>query len=469
MGMNPIEKNLLLLLDPARRYDEKQWDFCDGSKALSSLSKNVIFCFTRSRLLDYWLLSFNLLFSKKYKSRKLLFVHDGLLSSLFDAANASAYRAFAINHLPQPKTFRQRISRLLPVVMRAETRYLVVYANIPPAMNVVAPEILSLEQNDFMFFSNATGKLLIMMSKTMLTGRGELVKTTADSEYSAVMAKEYATVKLLSRKLGKAGCLPILGDTLNVNGRHFFAEEYVLGESLRERLRVLGENGKSVSVCNILDSLDNWFRFYHASFTADVTPISTVYAHLFPLFRDCYGDGGAVLLRTGTDLLHQFANAHPSVVPITAHNDLWPGNFVMTDNGFIVIDWERATENRAPFFDYFWLIISTAIEALASEIGNNDYSQGVRMFLRCADDVSLHAFRKLKTFLDKMGIGEEYLPHLLFTFFMEWSVQGFQVLGRQTFMDGLAFGELQHFAETINVTNQPLAASKTGMSEPANA
>jgi hypothetical protein len=157
------------------------------------------------------------------------------------------------------------------------------------------------------------------------------------------------------------------------------------------------------------------------------------------------------------------------VKPILAHNDLWPGNFVITKGGFIVIDWERATEQRAPFFDYFWMIVSTTIEYLASETKNHNYSESVRIFLRRSDSVSCHAFEKLETFLNELGINEAYLPHLLYLFFMEWSVQGFQVLGRQTNMDHLAFGELLYYAEKMNVLRDDPDYGETLARETVNA
>lgn len=473
MNLNQIDRNLLLFLDPVGRYNQVSWNYFDGAacggETLSPPDRNFILRFSRDELLNYYFTSLKMFFFSKGKYRKVLFVNDGLLSSLFDEENVSAYRAFAEKHLPKPKTFRQSIISMLPLVWRAESRFIVVFNASLQLVDCEDSDFFGLEANNFMFFSNAAGKLLFMTTKTLQTGYGELVKTTTDPEYVPVMVKEFDTVALLSEKLGKSGCLPVVGKHLEVNGRHFFTEEYILGESLRERLRELGGRRDTVQVCRILDSLDEWFQLYFASFSGKTVPVSTVYAHLFPLFLDCFGDTGASLLQAGKELLCQFGKAYPLVVPITSHNDLWPGNFVMTERGFIVIDWERATENRAPFFDYFWLVVATTIESLVSETESHDYSHGVRMFLRCADSVSCHAFQKLRNFLGGMGIAEVYLPHLLFVFFMEWSVQGFQVLGRQTDMDRLAFGELLYYAENMNTAGICLASVDRLVSESENA
>lgn len=457
MNWSQIENNVLLFLDPIGRYREQSWDFQESigfvNKPLPLQGRNSVVRFSRDKLINYYVTSIKQFLFGKEKNRSLFFMNDGLLCSLFDASNTSAYRAFAATHLPKPTTFRQRIVAKLPLVLRAESRFMVTFSALPQAMHTIDSEIADLERNTFMFFSNAAGKLLLTTSKTLQTGHGEIIKTTTDPDYAAVMAKEFDTVALLSKKLGKAGCLPTVGKHLEVAGRHFFTEEYICGESLRERLRELGERTGTEQTCRILDRLDEWFRLYQSSFKSTPIPVSIAYAHLIPLFSSCYGAAGTALLQAGIELLRQLENAYPAVVPITAHNDLWPGNIVMTESsGFTVIDWERATDNRAPFFDYFWMIISTSIEYLASKTETNDYSQGVRMLLRCEGSLPRHAFKKIRTFLDEIGIAEAYLPHLLFVFFMEWSIQGFQVLGRQTDMDRLAFGELLHYSDQLNAT-----------------
>lgn len=458
MRLSQLDKNLLLFLDPSGHYSEQSWNYIDAvvgeGKTLLSSGRNIIISFSRDQLFAYYINSLKQFFFRR-KTRKVFFINDGLLRSIFDASSTSAYKSFAENHLPKPRTLRQQIVALLPLVLRAETRFIIVYAQ-PQTMNYNNSEFSGLDVNDFMFFSNAAGKLLLTTTETLQTGHGQIIKTTTDPEYAAVLEKEYDLVALLSVKLGTTGSLPVIGKHFEAGGRHFFTEEYILGESLRERLRVLVGQRDYVKICNIIDSLDEWFHFYNASFTGDAIPVSTVYNHLFSLFSECYGATGISVLQTGIELLRQFEKVCPFVVPITAHNDLWPGNFVVTENGFIVIDWERATENRAPFFDYFWLIISTAIESLASEVENINYSEATRRLLRCEDVVSCHALQKLKTFLNNLGISEDHLLHLLFLFFMEWSVQGFQTLGRQTDMDRLAFGELLHYAEQLRATGQRL-------------
>lgn len=446
--MSQVDKNLLLFLDPAGRYDECAWVFVSGkaSEIESKLSseRNIVWHFSRSNLLDYFITAIKVSLGKNKNYKNVFFINDGLLSSFFYSDNISSYRAFSKNHLERPRTLRQWIVSFLPLVWRAESRYIVQFSTPIQVLSLSNEEIADLEKNDVMFFSNAAGKLLLLSHKTLESGKGTLVKTTANSCYAKVMAKEFDTVAKLSEKVGKTGCLPVIGKHYESGGRQFFTEEYIPGEGLHERLHELGRRGDPVPVCKIIDRLDEWFMLYLTSFSEPSVSTTSMYNRMFTLFADCYGDSGAELLRTGTELLSRFGDAYPGVIPITAHNDLWPGNIVMTQGGFTVIDWERATERRAPFFDYFWMVTSTVIEVLACD--SNDFSGATRTFIRCEDHVSIYAQQKLRDFIARFGIGDKYFHHLMFLFLMELSVQGYQVLGRQTEVDRLAFAELVNYA-----------------------
>jgi hypothetical protein len=153
-------------------------------------------------------------------------------------------------------------------------------------------------------------------------------------------------------------------------------------------------------------------------------------------------------LEKARETLETIVGEQVTISPITAHNDLWPGNFVVAADGLVAIDWERAVEKRAPLFDYYWMIISAAIEHHVTVIGVVDYSRAFRLFLEEGDDVTRHATEMLKTFLGRLGLDRELHQSFLLLFLMEWSVQGYLALGRQTAMDRLAFGELTNFMET---------------------
>lgn len=452
-NLSPIDKNLLLLLDPIGRYSPQSWKFYDAkdckSEILSSPDRNVVIRFPRRNLIDYCIILLMILLGRA-QSKRILFVNDGLLSSIFSANNASLYRFFSNNHLPKPKTLKRYLSSFLPLFWRAETRFIVIFNSSQQALINLKSEVLSLESNKFMFFSNAEGKLLLAPPQALKTGQGELVKTTANPDYSSVMSKEFNTVLQLSRKEEKIFGIPLLGKDIEVGGRHFYTEKYVYGESLRERLRTLGGLGDSVQACKLLDKIDDWFWIYHVSCAGNDTALSTLYSHLAPLFSECYGDAGEALLQTGTYMIRQLEKACPVVTPITAHNDLWPGNIVITENGFTVIDWERAIEHRAPFFDYFWMVVSAVFEWIVGITGNHDYSEAMKKFLRSEDDVTCHVFQKMRNFMVRSGIAEEFMPAMLYLLFMELSVQGFQILGRLTKMDRLAFGMLKYYADHMN-------------------
>ena len=448
-NLNQLDRNLLVFLDPVGRYADESWDFCDGfvrrKNASPDPARNLVLRFSRNQLIRYWIVTLRMLFGKKRNQRKILFVNDGLLSSFFDAGNVRVYRDFAKQQIPRPKGIRQRIAAFLPLVWRAEIRFIVIFeAMVDPSLHS------ELDAYNFMILSNAGGKLLLMTSEIVRSGHGMLVKTTANKEYVSVMQKEFDVVTALSSGNRRISGIPEMGKHFQTGGRHFFTEKFILGENLREKLRALGKRGDSRQVCSILDSLDTWFVEYQTSFVGLRVAIAPLYSHLFPLFSECYGATSRSLLETGKELLRQFDVAHSGIIPIISHNDLWPGNIVMTAHGFTVIDWERAQQHRAPFYDYFWMVVSTSIEFLASREPQCDYSEGVRIFLRRADEVSCRTFKMLSSFLQRTGGAEEYLPHLLFLFFMEWSVQGYQVLGKQTAMDRLAFGELEHFAKSMN-------------------
>jgi hypothetical protein len=297
-----------------------------------------------------------------------------------------------------------------------------------------------------MFFSNRLGKLLLLSCRTMRSGEGEIIKTTANPDYLPVMENEFATLAAVSAKMGHCASLPQLGRDFELGGRHFFTEKYIMGESLRDVLNRYGNRRDTARACLILQSLDDWFTSYSGVFTGTPKTFSALTGHLIPLFSTCHPGADPMLCRIAAGHLASLDRAHPGLVPVVSHNDLWPGNFVLTEKGLIVIDWERATADRAPFFDYFWMIVSAALEYLVGEEGAHDYSRAFGRFVLAEDQVSREAHRKLCLFMKRLSLPETLFRGLLFLFLMEWSVQGYQALARQTDMDRMVFNELNRFA-----------------------
>ena len=464
MMPDPVEKNLLLFLDPAEGLSQAVWRFVarpkPGRETLAALAgqggaPGTIFCFGRSDLAGFLFLSW---YAKRSalpgRARRVLYLNDGLLCSLLDADNARGYRAFAARHLPRPSRLRQRLVSLLPLALRAERRYLVVVPDSPVAPdNTGTPgsrEQALLKMQDFLFFSNPSGKLLLTSAQTLRSGKGEVLKTTANPVYAEVMEKEFATTLSIAALQGDSASLPRVGQRFRAGNRVFFTEAYVQGKSLRDLLHALSLKGDIAGIQAFLDRLDDWFERYRAAFNGDFQPLSLCYGHLFAAFSTLYGAdvraGG--LLELARKTLKQIDVEHAGIAPLTAHNDLWPGNFVVGGDGLVAIDWERAVGNRAPLFDYYWMIISAALEHGVCRIGTVDYSRAFRLLLQEDDAVSRKAIEMLGLFLERLGLDKNMARDFLLLFLMEWSVQGYLALGAQTAMDRLAFGELVAFAGT---------------------
>jgi hypothetical protein len=305
---------------------------------------------------------------------------------------------------------------------------------------------------DFMFFSNASGKLLLTSTETLRSGEGLVIKTTSCQSYAEVMEKEFTTMLGIAEMQGESVSLPHMGKRFQAGKRIFFTEAYVKGASLREVLHRLSRRNDIPEIGAFLDRLDDWFEKYRAVFRAQPRSLISCYEHLFDAFSDLYSGHpqAGVLQEKARETLAKTARKQVCIVPIIAHNDLWPGNLLVGADGLVAIDWERAVGNRAPLFDYYWMIISAVLEHLVCRIGISDYSRAFRLFLEESDDVSRHATAMLKAFLGRLGLDNELDQSFLLLFLMEWSVQGYLALGKQTAMDRLAFGELITFMETHN-------------------
>lgn len=447
MNRCDIDPNLALFLDPAGFRSEEKWLFFEGcpkdAVQLLQQGSNLVCRFPRSRLW-HQLLALAALRLKGVTASRVLFVNDGLLSCFLHAGSRRAYRLYARHHLPKMMSLRRRIVSRLPLSLRSESTFLVLFSGEKPGQAAGADRA-QVEATELMFFSNRLGKLLLLDARNMKSEKGEIVKTTAHVGYLPVMEREYATLSEISKKMANSNSLPHLGRHFVLNGRHFFTEKYIAGESLRAVLHRHGTRGEPVQACRILHRLDEWYGSYLGAFTGPLRPFSALSAHLLPLFSSCYRGGSPELIKVARRHLAELDQALPGVVPVVSHNDLWPGNFLCTENGLVVLDWERATPERAPFFDYFWMLVSATLEYLAGARGVRYYSDTMDSFLKAEDEVVLEAHRLLRLFLKRMGVPEPHFQALLFLFLMEGAVQGYQALGRQTDMDALIFSQLLKF------------------------
>ena len=457
MSLDTVEKNLLIFLDPCGEMDEASWRFVfvqntDKASIRSVVEKdmtgNTIYCFKRNEIVFYllfiWYLKKNGLLKK---SRKVFYLNDGLLSSIFDAGQTVGYRAFASDHIPSPVSLRQRLFSLLPLFMRAEKKYLVINKKNKARETTPGKYDSVLKAQDFMFFSNASGKLIMTGIETLKSGDGMVLKTTSNTEYAEVMQKEFSTMRLIVGLQGKTAIIPSAGAQIRTKGNSFFVEEYIEGKTLREILHRLSRKNDIENVRLLLDRLDAWFIIYYSLFQGKSKPLSSCFRHLFSASVDLYGSNHKIhdILDRAREALAAVEQNHSGVITIVAHNDLWPGNFIVNKERLVAIDWERATPDRAPFFDYYWMIISAILEYHVCRIGVIDYSRAFRIFLEGNDAVSRYGAVKLSAFMERHGVEKNRYNNFLLLFLLEWSVQGYLAIGRQTAMDKLAFGELLYF------------------------
>lgn len=459
MTFGQIEKNLLVLLDPAGESRKIDWQFIAGRKdrpfSMASESKagssvRTVHCFRRRDLLGYLVFRLKAIGNgRKGDWRHVYYVNDGILSALFNAEKTSAYRAFVAAHLPRPRGLRRKFLSLLPLSLRAEKRYIALSTGTGTGNRPGHTAQKDLEGIDFMFFSNVRGKLLLARSKTLMSGKGMVYKTTTNKAYVATMEREFATMSAIAGLQGNHGSLPFAGQQILAADRIFFPEEYVPGKNFREVLHVISASNDVNGVCRSIDRLDEWFLTYTSQFETKRRSLSSCYGHVFGAFNRLYGlnhKAQGLAARAQETILAATLDCG-EVHTIIAHNDLWPGNLMVQGERFVAIDWERARPDRAPFFEYYWMIISAVLEYHVCRIGIIDYSRAFRIFLEDNDAVSRHGSEKLFTFLARYGLCKEMHQGFLLLFLMEWAVQGYLATGRQTAMDRLAFEELCNYEQ----------------------
>lgn len=449
MNCSLIEKNLLILLDPTGLKGAGSWRFIHvDTPSDARKAHDVVFCFNRRELIRYFLCLLSVRLNKvKTRVRKILYINDGLLSCFVSADSASGYRAFARRHVSSNAGgLRQRLSKMLPPALRAEQLFIAV-EDLPESGGM--PGSVLLGGLDFMFYSNAPGKLLLTKAETFISGRGLVFKTTSSADYAANLEREYETVRTISERMEWSG-VPDVGQRLRTHNRLYYPETYLSGANLRSRLRCSGHSSSHHEAIQFLDRLDAWFRRYHALFTGAAVPLASLYAAVVADFSrlNAHSPDIIPLVKLAEDVLSGMDNGGGGLVPIVAHNDLWPGNFIVTEERLTAIDWERATPDSAPLFDYFWMMISAVLEYRVGHNGVQDYSLAFRQFLACDDDVCSHGRTKLRNYLDSLGLESKKITQFILLFLMEWSIQGARALGMLTSMDLLAREELVAFVRT---------------------
>ena len=454
MDLSQIEKNMLLLLDVEGKKQKVKCKFFLNSEWAGWDSRDrrkdvCIYIFERSQIITFLISSFILFWKKPdRKISKIYYVQHGLMSVLFHSHFLRGYHLFARNHLSSQKKFSAQAKAFLPVILWAEKRFIVLEKS-DGDKEQAKHDILS--QLDFLFFSNPTGKLLLTDKKTIFKGIGIIAKTTLNPTYMKTMQKEAGTVLAITKSVAMKGRVPTILRQINLENRYIIIEEYIEGRSLREILRdpIVYKNVKLME--NYFEQLEDWFQAYRSIFIGQPRAIIDLYEPLFKICKKIFHDNSVVssLIIHLQKRLTDVSKRHNGLVPITAHNDLWPGNFLLTDTGLVAIDWERATNNRCEIFDYFWMIISTALEYKNGVSHKENYSEAFRFFLNTDDPICAYALSKLNNYLSRLYFDIKLMPLFISLFLLEWSVQGYIALGRKTAMDEIALEELINYQNSL--------------------
>jgi hypothetical protein len=440
------EQNLLVLLDPLNTIPVERWHFIRKSTDQFKFSNDLLlFTFSRNRVLHYLLISMFFRCCGRGKELfKVLKFQDGMTSTLFRAGNDSAYRAFVKSHATGRKTFRERIKSMLPSFINAELRYLAVGQELLQLKGEKAFDDLT-----FMFYSNESGKLILSAPNTLIAGRGHLVVTTANRDYHTVLNKEFKMMEQIGKI--KSDLVPNLYNKIFVNGRLLFEEEYIFGTTLRETLRNKQVVTDNVLIVDYIDLLDTWFTEYRNLFSGNKVMLSELYQAPLEIFASFHSSNARLkrFIIAIRRCLAEIDMNHPGLVPIIAHNDLWPANFIVSERKLIVIDWERATFARSELFDYFFMMISAFIEYDIGKSQREDYSISFRSFLEGGDFISTLVQERLCVKLEYNGFDRKDYDLFMALFILEWSMQGYQALGCQSRMNKLVFEELLHYLEIM--------------------
>ena len=366
------------------------------------------------------------------------------MSMLFPPSSTKGYHRFAKNHLTDKTTLRAKIKSLFPLFLTADMRYIVLRRENSDRNKTTLDLNVKFE---FMFFSNPSGKILITENKTLINGIGILAKTTTTPAYKQTLLREAQTISTITRNPEMKDKVPNIIKHINTPERCFILEEYIEGKTLREIFRTTTICMNTKTIIGYIDRLEDWFMTYRSTFSGKLLSINELYETPFNSFQEIYSNDQSLLLVADNikNKLAKISKNHPGLIPITAHNDLWPGNFLETTKGLIAIDWERAAHGRCEIFDFFWMIISTAMEYLIGMGFEENYSLCYRKVIQAEDPVCAYAYMKLIDYIQKIGFSTDDLPVFMQLFLLEWSVQGYNALGRRTAMDEIAIYEFVHF------------------------
>jgi hypothetical protein len=457
-SLNQIEKNLLVFLDPAGNRAVEEWLFVRSedigvkdifNRGKDSRNKKILYSFPKRQLWKYFLFLLKMqLHGKSSGARSFLYINDGILSCLFEAKNRTGYRSFARRHLPKPEKIRQKISRFAPLMLRAEQIYFIekfVFYDY----KCYVPDSNTINKFDFMFFSNAFGKILLACTETFSSGCGQLLKTTANPDYAKVMEKEFEMISEVSSHLGKPKMIPDVGHRFSINGRRYYLEDYIHGQSLLKVLRDLGRKEDVKTFHEQIDQLDCWFKCYISIFNGNKKTISEIYEPILKTFSDIYSNNGNTvsIAKRASHILSEIDKNHSGFTCVISHNDLWPGNFICHHKGLTAVDWERATSNRAPLFDYYWMMISAALTYLQGRASTYDYTLAFPQFLMNRHVMCVFIQNKLKKYLRSLCISEELHKDILLLFLLELSTQGYAAIGTKTSMDIFIYKELNEYVK----------------------
>ncbi len=387
------------------------------------------------------------LFRLRRGGRQVLAMNDGLLSSLFFSDRAVGYRAFAARHLPPRRGWHQRLRGWAPLSLRAAGRYLVIASGARPQEATGVAD--GRGAFDFLFYSNQEGKHLFLATENLVRGSGVVGKTAWNSKALETAGREFRTMEYLSRLISHVSFSPLPSGILKVGERHFYLEEYVGGRTLRDKLVDPGVCHDRTQVQQYLERQERWFGDYRGAFRGEARPLYTFYSSLFDRYRQ-YWPGEKDVHRLNREVhseLKRLSAGHPGLIPVIAHNDLWPGNFIICGERLVVVDWERSSPESACVFDCFWMVISTVIEVYMAQMGFHDYSRGFRAFCSGEDILCRERRDRLTAFLAQLKLKASLFRLFLYLFLLEWSIQGVQVFGHPTPMDRLAHGELKYFLE----------------------
>lgn len=440
------ERNLLVLLDPFGNIPITKWRFVHRPPLFPSINseKYTIFVYGRSLILHYIIYCGLLTVLGAFnKVHNLLFIQDGLLSIILHSDAKYSYSSFKKSHVSVKNTLKEKIKSLLPMLLTADTRYIVIGLDVTTIKNTVMSNM------KFLFYSNESGKLLLAAPDTLFTGKGKLCVTTANYQYLSVLENEFDTISRLDTN---KGLVPKVLEKITTGDKIIFVEEYLTGVNLREILRDGEFAATDSNAINIIDRLDSWFAEYSAQFNGSKVSLSELYQPILQTFSDFHSNECTVIENIRKYLV-VIDSKFEGLTPITAHNDLWPGNFIVCGHGLVAIDWERAVSGRSELFDYFWMLISTYLEYDVGKYQTQNYSSAFRRWLNNEDHLGEYIHEKLRHRLLLNGLSEEYFELFLGLFLIEWSMQGRLALGRETDMDKLALGVLRDYLNVSEVCN----------------